>query len=147
MISRVKIKIESIIDNLDASGLADGESEKSVSTVDGIYHYGNDGARISYKEENEGGKSESEILVFSDSVKVSRHGAIESVLYFKEGETHSSIYQIPPYRFDAEVRAKRVSIELSPIGGKINLVYNMKIGGAEKSAIMRIWISKATNQA
>ncbi len=147
MISRVKIKIESIIDNLDASGLADGESEKNVTTVDGIYHYAGDGARISYKEENEGGKSESEILVFSDSVKVSRHGAIESVLYFKEGETHSSIYQIPPYRFDAEVRAKRVSVELSPIGGKINLVYNMKIGGAEKSAIMRIWISKATNQA
>ena len=147
MISRVKIKIESIIDNLDESGLADGESEKNVTTVDGIYHYDGSGARISYKEENEGGKSESEILVFSDSVKVSRHGAIESVLFFKEGETNSSIYQIPPYRFDAEVSAKRVTIDLNPLGGRINLVYNMKIGGAEKSAIMRIWISKATNQA
>lgn len=147
MISRVNIKIESIIDNLDESGLADGESEKNVTTVDGIYHYDGSGARISYKEENEGGKSESEILVFSDAVKVSRHGAIESVLFFKEGETHSSIYQIPPYRFEAEVSAKRVTIELCPTGGRINLVYNMKIGGAEKSAIMRIWISKATNQA
>lgn len=147
MISRVKIKIESIIDNLDESGLADGESEKSVTTVDGVYHYGNDGARVRYKEESEGAISESEILVFSDAVKVSRHGAIESVLYFKEGETHSSIYQIPPYRFDAEVSARRVTVELNPMGGRINLVYNMKIGGAEKSAIMRIWISKATNQA
>jgi uncharacterized beta-barrel protein YwiB (DUF1934 family) len=147
MISRVKIKIESIIDNLDESGLADGESEKNVTMVDGIYHYDGSGARISYKEENEGGKSESEILVFSDSVKVSRHGAIESVLFFREGETNSSIYQIPPYRFDAEVTARRVTIELGPTGGRINLVYNMKIGGAEKSAIMRIWISKATNQA
>ena len=147
MISRVNIKIESIIEKLDESGLADGESEKNVTTVDGIYHYDGSGARISYKEENEGGKSESEILVFSDAVKVSRHGAIESVLFFKEGETHSSIYQIPPYRFEAEVSAKRVTIELCPTGGRINLVYNMKIGGAEKSAIMRIWISKATNQA
>ena len=147
MISRVKIKIESIIDNLDSDGLPEGESEKTVSTVDGVYHYSGDGARISYKEETDGGKSESEILVFSDSVKVSRHGAIESVLYFKEGETHASIYRIPPYRFDAEVTARRVSIELSPTDGRINLVYNMKIGGAEKSAIMRIWISKATNQA
>ena len=147
MISRVNIKIESIIDNLDDSGLADGESEKNITTVDGIYHYDGSGARISYKEENESGRSESEILVFSDAVKVSRHGAIESVLFFKEGETHSSIYRIPPYRFEAEVSAKRVTIELCPTGGRINLVYNMKIGGAEKSAIMRIWISKATNQA
>ena len=147
MISRVNIKIESIIDNLDDSGLADSESEKNITTVDGIYHYDGSGARISYKEESEGGRSESEILVFSDGVKVSRHGAIESVLFFKEGETHSSIYQIPPYRFEAEVRARRVTIELDPTGGRINLVYNMKIGGAEKSAIMRIWISKATNQA
>ena len=36
MISRVNIKIESIIDNLDESGLADGESEKNITTVDGI---------------------------------------------------------------------------------------------------------------
>jgi uncharacterized beta-barrel protein YwiB (DUF1934 family) len=66
---------------------------------------------------------------------------------FREGESHSSIYRIPPYRFDCEVLAKRVDVELRPTDGKINLVYNMKIGGAEKSAIMRICISKATKQA
>ena len=147
MISRVKIKIESIIDNLDESGLRDGESEKSVSLADGVYRYTGDGARISYKESLEGGETKKEILVFENCVTVRRHGAIIGDLQFREGETHSSIYQIPPYRFESEVTAKRVSVELGPVGGKINLVYNMKIGGADKSAIMRIWISKATNQA
>ena len=147
MISRVKIKIESVIDNLDDAGLPAGESEKSVSLADGVYRYAGDGARISYKESLDGGECENEILVFSDSVTVRRHGAIISDLHFKEGESQSSVYQIPPYRFDCEVMAKRVAVDLCATGGKINLVYNMKIGGAEKSAIMRIWISKATNQA
>ena len=147
MISRVKIKIESIIENLDAHGLSDGESEKSTGLFDGVYRFAPDGAHITYKENTDGGLCESEILVFSDSVSVKRRGAIISNLYFKEGETSASLYQIPPYSFDAEVTAKRVDIDLNSFGGKINLVYNMKIGGAEKSAIMRIWISKATNQA
>ena len=147
MISRVKIKIESIIENLDANGLSDGESEKSTGLFDGVYRYAPDGAHITYKENTDGGLCESEILVFSDSVSVKRRGAIISNLYFKEGETNASLYQIPPYCFDAEVTAKRVDIDLNSFGGKINLVYNMKIGGAEKSAIMRIWISKPTNQA
>ena len=147
MISRVKIKIESIIENPDAHGLSDGESEKSTGLFDGVYRYAPDGAHITYKENTDGGLCESEILVFSDSVSVKRRGAIISNLYFKEGETNASLYQIPPYSFDAEVTAKRVSIDLNSFGGKINLVYNMKIGGAEKSAIMRLWISKPTNQA
>ena len=147
MISRVKIKIESIIENLDAHGLSDGESEKSTGLFDGVYRFASDGAHITYKENTDGGLCESEILVFSDSVSVKRRGAIISNLYFKEGETNASLYQIPPYSFDAEVTAKRVDIDLNSFGGKINLVYNMKIGGAEKSAIMRIWISKPTNQA
>ena len=147
MISRVKIKIESIIENLDAHGLSDGESEKSTGLFDGVYRFAPDGAHITYKENTDGGLCESEILVFSDSVSVKRRGAIISNLYFKEGETNASLYQIPPYSFDAEVTAKRVDIDLNSFGGKINLVYNMKIGGAEKSAIMRIWISKPTNQA
>ena len=147
MLKRVNLKIESVIDNLDSAGLPDGESERSVSEAIGSLRVCGEDVRITYKEKSEGGESESEIVCSGGGVTVRRRGAIESELYFKEGETHASIYQIPPYSFDAEVTAKRVTVELGPVGGRINLVYNMKIGGAEKSAIMRIWISKATNQA
>ena len=147
MITKVNIKIESIIDNLDSAGLPDGESEKTTSYVEGIYRCSGDEYRITYKEKNDGAVSESEIICIGGGVTVGRRGAIVSELYFKEGETHSSIYSIPPYKFDAELTARRVNVELGESGGRINLVYNMKIGGAEKTAIMRIWISKATNQA
>ena len=80
-------------------------------------------------------------------MRVKRSGAIESDLYFKEGESHSSIYSVPPYKFDATGRARRIRTELNDCGGRIDLLYNMKIGGAEKSARMKIWISKALNQA
>jgi uncharacterized beta-barrel protein YwiB (DUF1934 family) len=143
MMMKAKIKIESIIDNLDESGLIDGESEKSVSFVSGIYRYSDTEVRLSYKEKNDGGESEAEIVVIDGKVSVKRSGAIRSELHFEEGESHKSLYVIPPFRFDAEVFAKRVRASLSEEGGHISLLYDMKIGGADKSAIMRIWISKA----
>ncbi|MBO7197115.1 MAG: DUF1934 domain-containing protein [Clostridia bacterium] len=143
---RVHIKIESSIENLDLSGLPEGDVEKSRSFATGYYSYSEEKIALSYTEENEGGKADSEILICDGGVRVKRMGAIESDLYFKEGESHSSIYSVPPYKFDATVKTRRIRCELDENGGKIDLFYNMKIGGAEKSARMKIWISKALNQ-
>jgi uncharacterized beta-barrel protein YwiB (DUF1934 family) len=67
-------------------------------------------------------------------------------MHFSEGETHHFIYTIAPYQFDATVTAKRVRTELDSEGGKIDLLYNMNIGGADKNARMKIWISQASKQ-
>ena len=147
VISEVNIKIESIIENLDNAGLPDGDAEKNVSEATGFLNFSDNGAMLTYSEDNEGGRALSEIICRDGGVRVCRRGAIESELYFKEGESHSSIYSIPPYKFDATVTARRVRIDLSADGGKIDLLYNMKIGGAEKSTRMKIWISKASSQA
>lgn len=144
-ISEVKVKIESSIENLDASGLPEGDIERNTSEAEGFFRFSDEGATLTYAEENEGGRAESEIII-GDAVRVVRHGAIESDMLFKEGETHSSIYSVPPYKFDATVRAKRVRIDINENGGKIDLLYSMKIGGAEKSARMKIWILQASKQ-
>ena len=141
MLKRVNLKIESVIDNLDSAGLPDGESERSVSEAIGSLRVCGEDVRITYKEKSEGGESESEIVCSGGGVTVRRRGAIESELYFKEGETHQSVYSVPPYKFDAEIKTRRVRIDLNEEGGRIDLFYNMKIGGAEKSAKMKIWIS------
>nr|MBE6544628.1 DUF1934 domain-containing protein [Oscillospiraceae bacterium] len=141
MLKRVNLKIESVIDNLDPAGLTEGESERNVSESVGSLLISEENVRITYKEKTEGGESESEIICSGGGVTVRRRGAIESELYFKEGETHQSVYSVPPYKFDAEVKTRRVCIELSETGGRIDLFYNMKIGGAEKAARMKIWIS------
>jgi len=141
MLKRVNLKIESVIDHLDPAGLTEGESERNVSESVGSLLLSEENVRITYKEKTEGGESESEIICSGGGVTVRRRGAIESELYFKEGETHQSVYSVPPYKFDAEVKTRRVCIELSETGGRIDLFYNMKIGGAEKAARMKIWIS------
>ena len=146
VINEVKIQIESAIENLDSSGLPEGDIERNVVSADGFLRFSDNEATLTYAEENEGGRAESEIIFKDGGVTVCRKGAIESELYFKEGESHVSIYSVPPYKFDAIVTAKRVRVDLSADGGKIDLLYNMKIGGAEKSTRMKIWISKASRQ-
>lgn len=145
-ITEVKIKIESSIENLDFSGLPDGDVERNVSEADGFYRFSEDEITLTYAEENEGGRAESEIIYKNGYVVVKRRGAIESELRFEEGVSHSSIYSVPPYKFDATVSAKRVRVGLTPDGGKIDLLYSMKIGGAEKNARMKIWILPSSNQ-
>ena len=144
MIIKVKIKIESTIENLDSAGLVDGDAERSVSEVSGTYRYGEGEAFLNFNEESEGGRVHTEITCLGGSVTVRRDGAIDSYMRFSEGENHRSIYTIAPYQFESTVTAKRVRLELSADGGTIDLLYNMKIGGAEKNARMKIWISQAS---
>lgn len=146
MINKVRVKIESSIQDVDECGLPEGEGEKAITEADGFFRFSDGSGFLSYTEENEGGKCRTEVSCIGGAVTVRRSGAIESEMYFSEGETHSSIYSIPPYKFDATISTKRIRTELGSEGGKIELFYNMKIGGADKSARMRIWILQASRQ-
>ena len=139
-IREVKINIESVIESLDARGLVEGDAERTASECSGFLHYDGDTALITYTETNEGAELYSEIIYSDGAITVKRKGAIVSELFFKEGEVHRSVYEMPPYRFDAEVKTRRVRVSLTDMGGNIDIFYNMKIGGAERSARMKIWI-------
>ena len=86
IIKEVKIKIESVIDNLDPSGLVEGESERNITEHTGSYSFSEERTTLTYSETGEGGKVDSEIIYENGSVRVKRFGAIESDLIFKEGE-------------------------------------------------------------
>ncbi len=147
-LSTVTVKVTSIIENLDSYGLTDPSPERSESLAVGYYHVYDDGHRlVTYSESGEGGDVTTEIEVFGGRVTVSRKGAIESRMEFVPGEVHRSVYSIPPYRFDAEVKAGTVMCEMRDDRGRIELKYNMKIGGADKSATMKIWILPNTSHA
>ena len=146
MIIKVKVVIESSIENLDASGLPEGDIEKNIAEADGFYRFSEGNIFLSYIEKGDNGVCRTEITSIGGELTVRRGGAIESEMRFMEGESHSSVYSIPPYQFDVTVTTKRIRLDLTDSGGKINLFYNMKIGGADKSARMKIWISQASNQ-
>ena len=140
VINEVKIKIESVIENLDSAGLPDGEAERNASECCGFLRFSDGESVITYSETGESGSVSSEIKYKNGEATVKRTGAIESELHFKEGETHHSIYNVVPYKFDAQVYTRKIRASLDECGGTLDLFYNMKIGGAEKSARMKIWI-------
>ena len=138
IIKEMKFYISSTIDNLTPSGLTDGEPERNDISVEGFYKISDDGYEITYSEQTEGGRVVSDIIITESSVTVKRRGAVDSEMVFSEGLVHKSLYTVSPYSFDAEVLTKRIRSSLTKDGGKIDIFYNMKIGGADKAVKMRI---------
>ena len=137
-IKEKKLKVSSVIENLLPSGLVDGEPEKTEISPDGFLKISDGEYNITYSELTEGGKVVSDIIITDKSVRVKRTGAIESDMLFVEGLTHKSLYGVPPYSFDTEIITKKIRNNMTRDGGRVDIFYNMKIGGAEKQVKMRI---------
>jgi len=135
-----EIKISSVIEDLNAAGLAEGEPERTEQTLSGFLKLdGDGGSLITYSEENENGRTDTDLAVLKDgSVSLKRRGALISELYFKQGEKFETEYKIGPYVFDMSVNAKRVYAELNESGGEIRLMYLMSVGGSDRAARMTV---------
>lgn len=140
VIKTAEIKINSYIENLGEDSAA-GDFEENETVTSGYYHYIDGKVMITYSESGEGGNIASEVQLFGSTVRVKRTGAIESSFVFREGEATTSLYRIPPYSFDTTITTRKIRTNLDENGGTLDLYYAMKIGGAEKNARMKIWIS------
>ena len=100
---------------------------------------------ISYTEASEGGPIKSDIIVTPERVRVRRTGAIESDFLFIEGGCSRSLYRIPPYSFDAEIKTKKIRNNLTRLGGKLTIIYDMTVGGAEKNVRMTITLAEGSD--
>ena len=138
-IKEAKINIFSVIENLDESGLVEGDAERSESVATGYLHCFDDGViLITYAESQEGVSITSEIKYDDGRARVVRRGGIVSDIEFAEGQLHRSVYCVTPYSFDAEVKTKRVRCDMDSAGGRLDLLYDMKIGGATKKCRMTV---------
>lgn len=127
-----KITVESTIENIG------GETETTKTTADGLVSAHGRGIRLAYSESGEGGEVSTTVNLLGSTVTVTRHGALESKLVFREGDTTESIYSVGAYRFDASVTTRRIRNSLTECGGTLTLYYSMTVGGAEKSVRMKI---------
>ena len=138
IIKEKKFIVKSTIENLSPSGVREGDVEETETAYSGFLKITEGELNITYTEMSEGGKVVSDITVGEDFVRVRRVGAVESDMIFKEGAPHSSLYSIPPYSFDARVVTKKIRNSLTKDGGRLDIYYNMEIGGALKYVKMRI---------
>jgi len=143
MLKKVKLKIYSYIDNLDASSLPEGEREISETEHSGAMKLSRGEISLSYRETTEGGSVFSDILVHeSGAVTVRRSGAIDSTMHFDEKEAYNTVYSLPPYKFDMTINTKRIRNTLAERGGTLEILYDMKLGGADKRVKMKIEVSE-----
>ena len=134
----VKISLKSIIDNLSDTGLPSDEREISETSAVGTLSVGDRGGIISFTESSEGGEIRTKIELLGKSIHVCRHGAIESDLLFSEGIAHSSLYGAPPYTFDMSIFTRKIRGGITESGGRVDIFYDMEIGGAKKSVKMTL---------
>ena len=133
----VNLTVSSVIDELDDAGLPCDSNKTEVncpatlSVNEGI-------STLLYTTEENGQKTDTEIQIMPEAVRVIRRGAIESDFLFEEKKSFTSLYKIPPYAFDCEIFTKRIRrcercgvIELS-------VIYDMTVGEAKKNVRMKI---------
>ena len=83
-------------------------------------------------------EQDDDLTVTEKGVRVKRVGAVKSDMYFEEGKSHDSIYEVTPYTFDVTVTTKKIRNGMTRESGRLDICYAMKIGGAEKAVRMKI---------
>ncbi|MCQ2413534.1 MAG: DUF1934 domain-containing protein [Clostridia bacterium] len=139
-IKEKKFTVRSVIENLTDAGVSDGSPEESEFTVTGFIRQTDEGYTLTYQEQTEGGKVVCDVETGDGEVTVCRRGAICCVMKFGKEPT-STVYEIPPYKFDMTLRTKKIRNTLSLDGGMLDLFYSMNVGGAEKNVRLRITVN------
>ncbi len=142
MLKKIKLNIESYIDNLDEHGLSDGEPEINRASHPGTMRISDGEVALTYKENTEGDPVTCSVTAKAGTVTVRRNGAVVSTMVFDEREIYKTVYCVPPYKFDMEIKTKRVKNSLSESGGTLEILYEMDIGGAKKETRMKITVSE-----
>ena len=132
--------VRSYVENLDDFGLTES-TESDVMTEPCELTVSDGDARIVYSTKGDGGSVKTEMIFRDGFVKLSRNGAIDSVMEFSEGTVTSTLYRVPPYSFDAEIDTKKIRGSLTPLGGNLELLYYLTIGGAKKKMRLSLTVS------
>ena len=88
---------------------------------------------------NEGTKIFNRITAKDASVRVVRSGAVSLSLLLEPGRRESTVYAVPPFRFDMTVTTDTVTVKRESDGGcRIGLVFHSVIGGAPQTTRLSI---------
>ena len=135
---KLTLTVNSVIDNLSDAGLPEGDPEINIFTTDGALRVIDGGYLITFSEEQDGGRADTNLYVYESGVRLVKSGAITSEMCFAEGEVYNTLYCVGPYSFDMTVRTKKIRNTVTECGGDLQLIYTMNVGGQEKNVRMKI---------
>lgn len=112
----------------------DQEPDVIELVTEGVMEETNGGWNISYEESDLTGLGgvTTTFRVEPDKIILSRTGKLNSQMIFQEGMTHDSLYQADFGALMISVMATKISGDITPQGGVIDLVYRIEI---EQSAM------------
>ena len=137
-VKEVTLLVKSTIENIEDGVIDHDRDEITESTVSGFMKPTENGFFLTYSEEGEDGRTVCDITVADSTVRVRRIGSVVSDLCFEVGVAHTSIYEVPPYKFDMVVEATKIRNTLALGSGVLDLFYKMNIGGATKKVRLKI---------
>ena len=101
-------------------------------TMEGTLERLEDAWRITYEETGEGMTGViSSIFLCSDGVMLERTGAIRSTMVFRAGEQTAFTYGLDVGTMALETRTQRLSWEIMPSGGRLDMKYTVGFPGGE----------------
>ena len=134
------VTVTSEITPLDNNGLplVGEDCEKSSTTAPAFLKIEDGCFELSYCEEQNGERVNTDIVICDNYVSVRHSGAIESNFVFEDGKSHSSLYKIPPYEFETEIITNKIRNGITENGGTLTIFYDMTIGNDRRGVKMRI---------
>lgn len=138
LIKKVRIEMFSEISNLTESLLPDGEPEISRAAACGELIVSDGATLIRCPVAADGGEILYEIEIKEGSARVKESGAVSADFLLREGAWHDSVYEVGGYKFDMSVRLRKMRNGITDGGGRLDLFYDMTVGGAGKSVRMKI---------
>ena len=113
------------------------EPEVIELVTEGVLEDTEKGWKLSYAESDLTGLDGvyTTFLVEGDAVTLTRTGKLNSQMFFREGESQDSLYQMEFGALMLTVCATRVQANITELGGTIDLVYNLSVEQAAAGVI------------
>ena len=116
---------------------ADQEPEVIELVTEGTMEFTNGGWDITYQESELTGLSgvTTTFRVEPEKVTLMRTGALRSVMEFRVGESHESLYQLDFGALMITVTTRHMFFDILPEGGCIDLLYDIEIENTEAGQV------------
>jgi len=117
---------------LSVQSLPDGEEERLEQERPGYLRRTEKGWVLSYQEAPDSGLGDTRttLRLEEDRAALLRTGETASRLAFRAGEEDTSLYETPYGKLSMTVRTERLLVELDDHGGRVEIDYQMELGGA-----------------
>ena len=120
-----------------------GEDTVSLS-YDGLLRVAADGARISYTEVEDGGRTSTLITLTKGKMTVTRRGAVDFTVTYEVGAPCASLYRLGGMALDAHVVTEELTLLPSALPA-VDCTYRLTLGGEERHLLLSLRLSERSN--